>query len=239
MPRLTVLCLMVLSASVPGRGEEPGYCCKPHCTVPPPPRQPNCASCPCDHRLSCTLYPPEHARELIASLASPDFCKRRAAVEQLGNRLHADACRDPAVAEALVRALHCDTCWEVRRAAAWALFHQGARGEEVVLALYLSSRLDPHYMVRIRAAEAMDLLTLGRRECYEELYKAADRLVGVLQEKGYQPGRDCLLSCKMARLADGRLAISTRLPGAAEELPPPTAEPEAEKVPIEKIPLGK
>lgn len=235
MRRIAAFLPMVLVIASSSRADEPGYCCKPHCTVPPPPRHPNCLSCPCDHRLCCTLYPPEHARQLMEELKSPDFCKRRSAIEKLGSRWHADYCRDPAVLEALLRALHCDSCWEVRRAAAWGLFHQNARSDEVVLALYLSSRVDPHYAVRTRAAEALDLLTLGRRECYEELYKAADRLVGVLQDKGYKPGRDCLISCKAARLPDGRLAISTSLPKTPEELPTPAVEPEAEKVPIEKI----
>jgi hypothetical protein len=222
--------------------DEPRLCCRPRCTVPPPPRQPNCCADLCGHRLVlCGLRSPDHAACLVDALRSADFCNRVNAVEKLGCRLHADICLQPPVLDALLQALQCDKCWEVRRAAAWALFGQRARTEAVVLALYISSQIDPHYMVRIRAAEALDLLTLGRRECYDELYKAADQLIRVLRSKGYQPGRDCcLIRASTACGPDGRLAISTTLPEEpkppepAEQLGPPTPE----KVPVEKIPAG-
>src|SRR5437588_400219 len=85
------------------------------------------------------------------------LCERIKAVKKLGHRLHADFCCDPAVLETLIAALQCDKCWEVRRAAAWAIQSQNARTEEGVLALYIASKLDPHYLVRVAAAEALDI----------------------------------------------------------------------------------
>ncbi len=240
-----IILIAALSFPATVRADGPNGCCKPHCTVPPPPRCPNCCAGPCEHRLVlCAFCAEDHVPKLLDELHAKDYCKRRNAVEKLGNRLHADICRQPPVLDALLRALQCDSCWEVRRAAAWALFRQRARTEPVVLALYISSRLDPHYMVRIRAAEALDLLTLGRVECYQEMYKAADQLLRVLRGKGYQPGRDCcLITAATVCGRDGKLAISTTLPETPEktetpeELGPPTREPE--KVPIEKVPAGK
>jgi hypothetical protein len=234
-----------MAAASASRADQPRWCCKLRCTVPPPPRCPNCRVGPCDHRLIlCGLCSPDHAPELVDALGSDDYCKRLDAIEKLGSRLHADICLQPPILDALLHALQCDKCWEVRRAAAWALFRQRAHTEPVVLALYISSRLDPHYMVRIRAAEALDLLTLGRRACYDELYKAADQLMRVLRSKGYQPGRDCcLIRSTTACGPDGGLAISTTLPQEPkteeqpEQLGPPT--PETEKVPVEKIPAVK
>ena len=235
-----IVVVVLLAGATACWADEPRLCCRPHCTIPPPPRQPNCCADLCGRRLIlCGLYSPDHAHSLVDALNSADFCTRRDAVEKLGCRLHADICKQPPVLDALLQALQCDKCWEVRRAAAWALFGQKARTEPVVLALYISSRLDPHYMVRIRAAEALDLLTLGRRECYAELYKAADQLLRVLRSKGYEPGRDCcLIRANVACGPDGRLAIATTLPGETTT-PEKSSPPEPEKVPIEKIPAGK
>ncbi len=145
------------------------------------------------------------------------------------------------VLDALLRALQCDPCWEVRRQAAWSLMLQNARTEPTVLALYLSARIDPHYMVRIRAAEALDILTLGKEECYKELYKAADPLLVVLRSKGYQPGRDCcLITAATSCSPGGGLSVSTTLPETPEEKRGEEETPsEPEKVPIEKLPLPK
>src|SRR5205823_14935245 len=109
-------------------------------------------TCPCGKRLPLTLCGPEHAQKYIDSLSDcgSDCCVRIKAVKKLGSRLHADFCCNPAVLVALTDALLFDRCWEVRYAAAWALFKQDARTNDAVLALYVSSRIDPHYMVRTR-----------------------------------------------------------------------------------------
>jgi hypothetical protein len=184
----------------------------------------------------CALFPESHARQLIEESVSDDFRKRIAAVKKLGCRWHADYCRDSAVLDALLHALQCDSCWEVRRHAAWSLLGQNARTEAAVLALYIAGRLDPHYMVRIRAAEALDILTIGNRECYEELFKAADPLIRVLRAKGYQPGRDCCAITSATALSpNGGLAIATTLPATPSESERPSGQ--TEKVPVEKLPL--
>jgi hypothetical protein len=167
------------------------------------------------------MFPPDHAQKLIDELACDDGCKRISAVKKLGSRLHADFCQEPAVLEALLRALQCDPCWGVRRQAAWSLMHQKARTEPAVLALYVSSQVDPHYMVRTRAAEALRILTRGQEQCYAELYKVADALVKVLQAKGYQAGTACArITCNPVCVTGG-VILNPSVPTTPESLPSP------------------
>src|SRR5437763_1717307 len=164
------------------------HCCAT-CKEIPPPDCPNCG-CACDHGLHmCCAFRTRHAEKLIEKLCSDCCCDRIKAAEKLGNRLHADYCCDPEVLSALIRALQNDSCWEVRRAAAWSILSQQARTEDAVLALYLASRLDRHYLVRDRAAEALDILLVCRRDCFKDLFARADVLVVELRKAGaYRPG---------------------------------------------------
>jgi hypothetical protein len=207
-----------------------GLCCKPHCIVAPPPACPDCP-CPCDHRLSLTLFGPEHARKLSETLSCGDCCCERIhAAKKLGCRLHADYCCDPCVLDALVGALLCDPCWEVRRAAAWSLMLQNARTDRAVRALYLSSKLDPHYMVRSRAAEALDILTLCRRGCFKELYASADELIKQLRAVKYVPGSP---GCKVLftqACAGGGLSATLEAAPAHPALAPAPAAPPAPRI---------
>jgi hypothetical protein len=155
-----------------------GGCC-PDCKPIPCPECPDCG-CPCEHRLHLVLF--DQSAENIATLRSigctgtaptcgecggcdcgSNCCERIKAAEKLGSRFHADFCCNPEVLTALIGALECDPCWEVRKAAAWAIFTQDARTEDGVLALYVASKADNHYMVRARAAEALDILTVCRK----------------------------------------------------------------------------
>jgi hypothetical protein len=165
--------------------------CQTQCTVPPEPDCPDC-SCPCDHRLSLTLFGPEHAQEFIATLANCDAscCERIKAAKKLGHRLHADFCCQPEVLDALLCALLTDPCWEVRRTAAWSLRSQDARTEQALLALYVSSKLDPHFVVRDNSAIALDALTLCRGACYKALTTSGERLVKELRAQKAVPGKD-------------------------------------------------
>lgn len=141
-----------------------------------------------NHRWSLTLYGPDHAHQLIEMLACGEACKRAEAVKKLGNRLHADFCSDPAVLTALLNALHCDPSWEVRRAAAWSLLGQNAHVPPALLSLYIQSKIDPHCLVRMRASEALGLLTLGHKGACTELYAKGDRIIKLLKEGHYEPG---------------------------------------------------
>jgi hypothetical protein len=158
-----------------------------HCIEPPPPDCPDCG-CPCDkgHR-HCSAHKSEHAHKLIDELSAECCCDRIKAVKKLGCRLHADFCCDPEVLEALTHALMCDSCWEVRRAAAWSIQHQNARTEQGVLALYLASKLDPHFLVRDAATDALSVLLVCRRDCFKDLFAHADDLAKSLKGK-YKPG---------------------------------------------------
>jgi hypothetical protein len=182
---LVIVCWLGVVAAAPA--DVLCWGCGVRCITPPPPRCPDCSG-PCDKRL-CLCWPKQsaHAHELIDDLAQGDCCVRIKAAKKLGCRWHADFCCDPDVLPALVRALQCDPCWEVRRAAAWAIAMQDARVEQGVLALYLASKLDPHYLVRAKAADALDVLLVCRRECFKDLFKEADELAKVLKGH-YKPG---------------------------------------------------
>lgn len=162
--------------------------CGIHCICPPPKDCPDC-SCPCDQGLHhCSPRKSERAHWLIEDLCHGSCCDRIKAAEKLGCRLHADFCCDPEVLPALVGALLCDTCWEVRRAAAWSLTLQQARTEYAVRALYISSKMDHHFLVRDRAAEALDILTVCRKDCFKEELKMTDEAIKLLRQQQFKPG---------------------------------------------------
>lgn len=164
-----------------------------HCVCPPPPDCPDCG-CPCnDGHHHCSPRKFERACQFAHELACGNCCERIEAARKLGHRWNGDFCCDPQVLDALTRALLCDPCWEVRRAAAWSIAMQGARVESGVLALYVSSKIDPHYLVRDRAAEALDILLVCRRPCFKELFAAGDELSKTLKADKYRPGQsDCI-----------------------------------------------
>jgi hypothetical protein len=222
---LTVMALLGLTASAWAWG-LPCLSCGVHCMVPPPPNCPDCG-CPCDHGLHfCSQWKCEHARRLMDQLNECDCCERIKVVKKLGHRLHADFCCDPAVLDTLIAALQCDKCWEVRRAAAWAIQSQNARTEEGVLALYIASKLDGHYLVRAAAAEALDILTIAHRECFTETLARGDELIKDLRKQGYKPGSD---NC--------RVLLGSLCGGCGVAAPAPS--PQAEPLPLPKEPPAK
>jgi hypothetical protein len=66
---------------------------------------------------------------------------------------------------------------------------QKARTPHGVLALYLASKLDPHFLVRTKATEALDILVICRRDCFKDVFSIGDELVKKLRGK-YKPGAD-------------------------------------------------
>jgi hypothetical protein len=144
-----------------------------HC-MEPPTTCPDCSEPSGHHHCSC--WKTKHANKLIEQLCSGECCcERIKAAEKLGCCLHADYHCDPEVLTALVGALEGDTCWEVRRAAARSIGHQNARTKFGVMALYLASKLDPHYMVRDAAKDTLDVMLVCRRDCYKDLFASADQ----------------------------------------------------------------
>jgi len=182
---LSLLTLLALGGAA--RAGLPCLGCANPCRPIPCEDCPDCNVCPCDHRLHLTLFG-GHAEKYVEMLTSCDCCERIKAVEKLGCRLPADFCCEPCVLTALLNALHCDPCWEVRRAAAWALMRQNAKTEAAILSLYIQSKIDPHYLVRTRSAEALDILTLCRAKCYKALYEQGDAIIKELKAKKYKPG---------------------------------------------------
>lgn len=188
MRRLVTLALLALPGlAVSARA---GEClgCKTRCRDLP---ESECRErgCPCDKRLNMALF--DKADKYIEVLEDCEAacCARIKAARKLGNRLKADICADKGVLDALLNALFYDSCWRVRDAAAWSLFGQRAYQDDVILALYISARLDPHALVRARAAEALDLLTLCHRCCYKELYATADEIIKDMRKQKFVPGR--------------------------------------------------
>jgi hypothetical protein len=166
------------------------HSCGSHCKDQPPPYNPDCSE-GCDHgHHKCSCKKAERAHKLLEDLCAEDCCTRIKAARHLGHRYEADYCCNPEVLDGLVKALLSDCCWEVREAAAWSIFKQNARTEYALVALYVSSKRDAHYLVRVRAAEAIDELILCRKECYKKLFDATDALVEQLATEKVRPGRD-------------------------------------------------
>jgi hypothetical protein len=238
----SILALLGLATS----GWAAGLCCNlgVHCVEPPAPDCPNC-SCPCEHRLGLCMGSSKSTQKTIDTLCSGETCCARIkAAKKLGCRLFADFCRDPEVLNALVQALLSDPCWEVRREAAWSIAMQGARNEYGVVALYLASRLDHHFLVRDKAAEALDILLVCRRDCFKEVFAQADELITQIKRRGlYKPG------CTTINLQE--LCATIGSPDAAPKVaetavpqgpmpagvPNPAAPAVALPVPVEVLPV--
>jgi hypothetical protein len=128
------------------------------------------------------------------------------------------------VLSALAHALACDTCWEVRKAAAWSIAYQGGRVDEGVLALYLASKLDPHYMVRDAANDALGVLLVCRRDCFKDLFARADDWAKNNRARYKPGGPDC--GSALAEILGGVVVVP------AKPVPPPakTAAPKSSSV---------
>ena len=169
-----------------------GLCCSKGPRPEPEAYCPDC-NCPCDKGIHhCWAWKSEEAHKLIEELSSCDFCDRIQAAKKLGCRVHGDFCCDPEILAALTHALLCDTCWEVRHAAAWSIAYQKARVPQGVLALYLASKIDPHYVVRAGASDALEVLLLDKRACFKDLLGAADVLAAQLKGKYKPTSGDCI-----------------------------------------------
>jgi hypothetical protein len=215
-----------------------------HCVEPPAPDCPDC-SCPCDHRLGLCLADSKCVHKAIDALCSGETCCARIkAAKKLGHRLCADFCRDPEVLNALVQALLSDPCWEVRREAAWSIARQGARNEYGAVALYLASKLDHHYLVRDRAADALDILLVCRRDCFKDLFAQADELIIQIKRRGlYKPGCTTInlqeLCATFGSAGASPKVVETVIPQGQvpAAIPNPAAPAVAAPVPVEVLPV--
>ena len=184
MKRLVCLAAAALLCGAAYAAAGP-YCHGPTCIFPPA----SCPDCtdPCCHALSLNMSPDKPLCELNAH----DCCARIRAARKLGHKLCYNFCVDDAILGGLVHSLLADPCWEVRKQAAWSIAMQGARTDYGVLALYLSSKLDPHYMVRDRAIMSLDVLLVGDRQaCFKEAFRVGDDMVKTLRKEKALPGSD-------------------------------------------------
>jgi hypothetical protein len=236
---LTAAALVALTANTVWAG---GDCCSGHachCTQPPEPQCPDCSDACCHSRLPA-LFDDEHAHKLIEILCScADSGERAKAAKKLGSRIHANICNCPDIVEALVKAMTCDTCWVVRRDAAWALAMQDARVPLAVAGLYVASKCDRHFVVRDRAAEALLIVTRCRRDCYKDMFRAADILVARIKAD-YNPTKgncvnlvlDLASTCDVTESAPvlgtpppaAKVAEPAIMPKGAEPIAPPKEE---------------
>jgi hypothetical protein len=99
-----------------------------------------------------------------------------------------------------------------------------------VVALFVSSKLDHHYLVRAKSGEALDIVLLCRRPCFNDLFgDVGKQLLAALVKAGFRPGTancmyimdQCAAACGIA--AESLLAPTPGLP--APILPAPEALP--------------
>jgi hypothetical protein len=152
----------------------------------------------------------------------------------LGHRAHANFCENPCVLEALIDLLLHDECWLVRKAAATSIFGQRAFTPEALMALYISSKVDPHYYVRKQAADMLDLLTLCHKCCYKCLYESGDKFIKELKTAKYKAGATDSRST-FAVAQSNWLAASGGTVVKTESAPVPAPAP----MPLPKVPEGK
>jgi hypothetical protein len=210
-----------------------GHCCGDHCKPMPPTPPCDCGDPCAEGHHRCPAWKSRHAHKLLDDLCAEDCCTRIRAAKKLAHRCHGDFCCDCDILPALVKALLADPCWKVRRHAAWAIAMQGARTEFALVALYVSSKTDAHYMVRDRATDAIDQLILCRRECYKKLFLATDGLVRVLQSQKVRPGRDKAdLIVNWLHEAEAAVAPTTLPPQKTEKpQPQPNQNEKTERLP--------
>jgi hypothetical protein len=145
----------------------------------------------CGEDIGHHLNLPWHERRTDALIDKLGDCcpyDRREAARQLGCCINTNACRHPEIVPNLVHALVCDSAWQVRKKAAWSLAYQRAANQCGWTALYLASRLDPHYMVRDCAANALKVIeTQVGLNCIRTWKVRGDALAKEMKPK-YKPG---------------------------------------------------
>jgi hypothetical protein len=213
MKRLFCLSVAALLGWTVMASAAPILCHRDYCRETPAPNCQDCSEPCCNGWHLGASWKEGRVHKLVCDLQACDCCTRIRAAKHLGMRLNGNFCCNHDLLPALLHALLCDPCWEVRQAAAWSIAMQGARTQVAVVALYVSSKLDRHYLVRDRAREALDILTLCRTECYKELYRAADALIGQLRSRGIRPGVDNCLTI-LENLGACSAAVTSAAPNA-------------------------
>src|SRR5438270_1921012 len=108
------------------------------------------------------------------------------------------------------------------------------------MALYIATKTDPHFTVRFKAAESLDILTVPYPpSCFKDMQTQGDLLVVELRKQGYRPGSD---NCRV--LLDGACShcgiapwLGAAPPGVVGEVimaPPVIPSPEPEVIPLPK-----
>lgn len=173
----------------------------------------------------CLPWYESHTAKLLEELDDCHYRCRADAAHKLGSKLHTDFCCQPKIVGALVHTLQCDPCYVVRKKAAYAIAYQGIHDRCGWSALYLASRLDPHYLVRDGAADALKVLeTHVSLDCIREWKQDAERFEKELK-KVYKPGNQEWAGAF-------NLICSCAEPGPAPDSIPLPAEPIAAPKPV-------
>ena len=108
---------------------------------------------------------------------------------KLGCRWYTNAACREEVVTALITSLQCDGSYEVRVKAAWAIAFQRLANQCGWTALYVSSRLDPHWLVRDTSANALKVIETQLEPDIIRAWKTrGDGLVKEWKNK-YTPGK--------------------------------------------------
>jgi len=165
------------------------------CKCSPCPKHPECPQ-RCQNDCCHQPLPQPKAVEPCEE-SDPCCCTRSQRVKAAHALGSFDACCCPQVVPALIHALMCDKDWQVRAAAARALRWSqplncdaascDCQREEVVAALRIAEKLDPYWIVRSEAKDALGVLGVCNKCCFDEIEKKADEIAAKLKPI-YKPG---------------------------------------------------
>ncbi len=162
------------------------------CYHPPCPEP--CESCGDVGRHLCLPWYDRATESLLCDLQDCHSHVRAKAAEKLGFWLRTDAGTCPEVVCSLIYVLQCDSCWDVRKEAAWSIARQKVDDPTGYTVLYLAMKLDPHWMVRDAATDALKLMeTQLSPGCIRE-WKANAAAIEPKCKPYYKPGKDESLS---------------------------------------------
>jgi hypothetical protein len=200
-----------------------------------------CSPCPkhpeCPQRCQndCCHQPLPQPKAVEPCEESDPCCCTRAQRVKAAHALGSfDACCVPQVVPALTHALMCDPAWQVRAAAARALrwsqpFHCDdaacdCQREEVIAALRIAEKNDPYWIVRSEAKDALGVLSVCNKCCYDEIIRQADVIAGKLKPI-YKPGGE---NCHEVHAKWDELRVSlheTKRGSSASDVKPQAGKP--------------
>jgi hypothetical protein len=141
--------------------------------------------------------PPFSAAHTAKAVEQLQDCRphdRSMAVCKLGCCLYTNPACHPEVVPALITSLQCDGAYQVRVKAAWAIAFQNIANQCGWTALYVSSQLDPHWLVRDTASNALKVIETQLDPSIIAAWKTRGNALAKQWKGKYKPGKpDCML----------------------------------------------